>query len=86
MKKLIFIIFIILLTLVQVSLNYSYATNKNNIINDVLSNDIANIVDNEIENNLLDDELDNCLLFEVYYNGNTIDPEDFYNMKIEDLQ
>ena len=36
--------------------------------------------------NLLDDELDNCLLFEVYYNGNTIDPEDFYNMKIEDLQ
>lgn len=36
--------------------------------------------------NLLDEEQDNCLLFEVYYNGNTIDPEDFYNMNINDLQ
>ena len=36
--------------------------------------------------NLLDNEEENCLLFEVYYNGKTIDPEDFYNMKIEDLQ
>ena len=36
--------------------------------------------------NLLDDELENCLLFEVYYNGKTLDPEDFYNMTIEDLQ
>lgn len=36
--------------------------------------------------NLLEDEKDNSLLVEVYYNGNTIDPEDFYNMNIEDLQ
>ena len=36
--------------------------------------------------NLLDEEQNNCLLFEVYYNGNTIDPEDFYNMNINDLQ
>lgn len=36
--------------------------------------------------NLLDEEQDNCLLFEVYYNGNTIDPEDFYNMNINELQ
>ena len=36
--------------------------------------------------NLLDGETENCLLFEVYYNGNTIDPEDFYTMDIKDLQ
>lgn len=36
--------------------------------------------------NLLDDETENCLLFEVYYNGNTIDPEEFYTMNINDLQ
>lgn len=36
--------------------------------------------------NLLEEEKDNSLLVEVYYNGNTIDPEDFYNMNIEDLQ
>ena len=36
--------------------------------------------------NLLDGELENCLLFEVYYNGNTIDPETFYTMNIEDLK
>lgn len=36
--------------------------------------------------NLLDDEAENCLLFEVYYNGNTIDPEEFYLMDINDLQ
>ena len=36
--------------------------------------------------NLLDDESENCLLFEVYYNGNTINPEEFYTMNINDLQ
>lgn len=36
--------------------------------------------------NLLEGEKENSLLIEVYYNGNTIDPEDFYNMNIEDLQ
>ena len=36
--------------------------------------------------NLLDGEAENCLLFEVYYNGNTIDPEEFYSMNIADLQ
>lgn len=36
--------------------------------------------------NLLDDESENCLLLEVYYNGKTIDPEDFYNMNIDELQ
>ena len=36
--------------------------------------------------NLLEGEKDNSLLVEVYYNGNTIDPEDFYNMNIKDLQ
>ena len=36
--------------------------------------------------NLLEGEKDNSLLIEVYYNGNTIDPEDFYNMNIDDLQ
>lgn len=36
--------------------------------------------------NLLDEESENCLLFEVYYNGNTINPEEFYTMNIEDLQ
>ena len=36
--------------------------------------------------NLLDGESENCLLFEVYYNGNTIDPEEFYSMNIAELQ
>ncbi len=36
--------------------------------------------------NKLDDEKDNCLLFEVYYNGFTLNPEEFYTMNINDLQ
>lgn len=36
--------------------------------------------------NSLNGETENCLLFEVYHNGTSIDPEDFYNMSIEDLK
>lgn len=36
--------------------------------------------------NKLDTDKNNCLLFEVYHNGFAIDPEDFYNMNIEDLK
>ena len=36
--------------------------------------------------NSLNGESENCLLFEVYHNGTAIDPEDFYNMSIEDLK
>ena len=36
--------------------------------------------------NSLNGETENCLLFEVYHNGAAIDPEDFYNMNIEDLK
>ncbi len=36
--------------------------------------------------NGLENEKENCLLFEVYYNGEAIDPEDFYNMNLKDLQ
>lgn len=36
--------------------------------------------------NKLNGETENCLLFEVYHNGSAIDPEDFYNMNIEDLK
>lgn len=36
--------------------------------------------------NSLKGETENCLLFEVYHNGTAIDPEDFYNMSIEDLK
>lgn len=36
--------------------------------------------------NKLTGETENCLLFEVYLNGTAIDPEDFYNMNIEDLK
>ena len=36
--------------------------------------------------NKLNGETENCLLFEVYHNGDAIDPEDFYNMNIEDLK
>ena len=36
--------------------------------------------------NKLTGETENCLLFEVYHNGSAIDPEDFYNMNIEDLK
>ncbi len=36
--------------------------------------------------NSLNGETENCLLFEVYHNGTAIDPEDFYNMSMEDLK
>ena len=36
--------------------------------------------------NGLENEKENCLLFEVYYNGVAMDPEDFYNMNLNDLQ
>lgn len=36
--------------------------------------------------NNLTNEKENCLLFEVYYNGTTLDPEDFYNLELENLQ
>lgn len=36
--------------------------------------------------NNLTNEKENCLLFEVYYNGTTLDPEEFYQMKLEELQ
>lgn len=36
--------------------------------------------------NKLENEKENCLLFEVYYNGTAMDPEDFYNMNLNDLQ
>lgn len=32
------------------------------------------------------EQSENCLLFEVYHNGSTIDPEEFYNMDINDLK
>ena len=52
-------------------------------VNDMLDGGaiIAKSGDNNLEN-----EKDNCLLFEVYLNGAAIDPEDFYNMSLEDLQ
>ena len=37
-------------------------------------------------NNRLSTNKSNYLLFEVYYNGSTINPENFYNMKLEDLK
>lgn len=36
--------------------------------------------------NKLTGETENCLLFEVYHNGLAIDPEDYYNMDINDLK
>ncbi len=35
--------------------------------------------------NKLENEKDNCLLFEVYYKGSLMNPEDFYNMNIDEL-
>ena len=35
--------------------------------------------------NKLDTEKENCLLFEVYYKGNLIDPEELYTMDINEL-
>ncbi len=35
--------------------------------------------------NKLENEKDNCLLFEVYYKGNLLNPESFYNMNINEL-
>ena len=54
----------------------------------VKNDDVVNCGDiiGKSGDNLLEGEKDNSLLVEVYYNGNTIDPEDFYNMNIEDLQ
>lgn len=37
------------------------------------------------ENNI-SREYSNALLFEVYYNGTAMDPEDFYNLDIEELK
>ena len=36
-------------------------------------------------NNKIESEKENCLLFEVYYKGNLLNPEDFYNMNLEEL-
>ncbi len=36
--------------------------------------------------NKLNNDSKNSLLFEVYHNGVAIDPEDFYNMNIDDLK
>ena len=36
--------------------------------------------------NKLNNDSTNSLLFEVYHNGVAIDPEDFYNMNIDDLK
>lgn len=36
--------------------------------------------------NKLENEKENCLLFEVYVNGNLINPNDFFNMNLEDLK
>ena len=36
--------------------------------------------------NSLENEKENCLLFEVYYNGETLDPEEFYTMDVNELQ
>ena len=35
--------------------------------------------------NMLEQESDNLLLFEVYYNGYTMDPEEFYETDITNL-
>lgn len=35
--------------------------------------------------NMLDGEKENCLLFEVFYNGYTMDPDYFYTLNIDDL-
>lgn len=35
--------------------------------------------------NKLENEKENCLLFEVYYKGNLLNPESFYNMNTEEL-
>ena len=35
--------------------------------------------------NKLENEKENCLLFEVYYKGNLIDPDDLYTMDINEL-
>ncbi len=35
--------------------------------------------------NKIESEKDNCLLFEVYYKGKIINPEEFYNMNLEEL-
>lgn len=47
---------------------------------------VAGTVIGKSGDNNLTGEKENCLLFEVYYNGSTMDPEDFYNMDIKDLQ
>ncbi len=45
----------------------------------------GDIIGKSGDNNLTK-EKDNCLLFEVYYNGSSLDPEEFYTMNINDLQ
>ena len=40
----------------------------------------------ESGDNSLENEKENCLLFEVYYNGEALDPEEFYTMNLNELQ
>ena len=47
---------------------------------------VAGTVIGKSGDNNLTGEKENCLLFEVYYNGTTMDPDDFYNMNINELE
>lgn len=47
---------------------------------------VAGTVIGKSGDNNLTGEKENCLLFEVYYNGKAMDPEDFYNTNIKELQ
>ena len=52
------------------------------VTNVVLSGDVIG----KSGTNKLNNDSKNSLLFEVYHNGVAIDPEDFYNMNIDDLK
>ena len=47
---------------------------------------LSGVVIGKSGTNKLNNDSKNSLLFEVYHNGVAIDPEDFYNMNIDDLK
>ena len=61
-----------------------YSLSEVTVIKDdvVLSGDVIG----KSGTNKLNNDSKNSLLFEVYHNGVAIDPEDFYNMNIDDLK
>ena len=76
--------------------NYIEITHSSSLIISYYSIDEINVIEGQIVkqgdiiassgSNKISSESNNMLLFEVTYNGKSINPENYYQMKIEDLE